>query len=213
MKTKTKFSDISKKVGSRGARVLTLTCEERSLPTDVIASLVELRPLVVSEVALRLREHGLVHDVGPFLHKEPGEWVIPSGAGLALDGRGFPRYYPKLGQLEHLVRVGAVRALCQKTDPGAVWIPERVLMREASRTKRHLADGALKVRGGRIAIEVELTRKDRHKLVATIEQLVGCGEYKRVRYYVTPETRACVERAIAKVGTKRVEVFDAPVRG
>ena len=212
MKTQTKFSDISKTVGSRGARVLTLTCEERSAPTDLIARVLGLRASVVREAAARLAECELV-DVEPRLHDEPGEWVIPRGAGLALDGRGFPRFRLKDGQLAHLAAVVGVRALCAKTDPGALWVPERALMREASRKKQHLADAALELKRGRIAIEVELTRKDRYKLVATIEKLLGGDQFKLVRYYVTDETRAGVERAIAEVGATRVEVLDAPARG
>jgi hypothetical protein len=168
MKTNTKFQSNSGKgssasrIGDRGMRVLALACEERAIRVDLGARILGLKPSAFVSIVNRLQRLGLVEQER-FLVKERYAWVWPTRSGLRADGRGYPFYRPSVGQLRHMAGVAATRAACVASDPGAVWVPERALVREHGRCKWHLADAALEVDGRRVAIEVELSGKDRYR--------------------------------------------------
>jgi DNA-binding MarR family transcriptional regulator len=213
MKTHTEFPNSSVKgssasrVSARGFQVLGLACEERAIRLDLAARIMGVRPSGLASVVGRLEDAGLVKQE-QFLVKERYPWIWPTKAGLRLDERGYPFYKPALGQLQHMAGVASTRALCLGSDSAAVWVPERALMREHSRRKRHLADAALEIGGRRIAVEVELTGKDRNKVVANMAALVR--DFGGARYYCSSRTRAAVQAAVAVGGFTGVEVLDAP---
>lgn len=213
MNTHTKFSGSSQQSGSvawvsaRGLQVLSLAAEERAIRLDLAARIMGARPSGLASVVGRLDDAGLVRQER-FLVKERHAWIWPTKAGLRLDDRGFPFYKPALGQLQHMAGVAMTRSVAVAANPGALWVPERALMREQSRSKRHLADGALEVDGKRIPIEVELTSKDRYKLVGIMWALLD--NFGAAHYYCSRQTLGAVEGVIASEGFTEVEVFDVP---
>lgn len=213
MKTHTKFSSSSQQeksavgLGLRGFEVLSLLTEERAIRLDLAARILSTRPLALVPIVDRLVGQGLVEQER-FLVRERYPWIWPTRSGLRVPGSEYPFYQPALGQLWHMAGVAMTRSVCIEANPGAHWVPERVLMREQSRRKRHLADGALEIDGKRIPIEVELTSKDRYKLVGIMWALLD--NFGAAHYYCSSQTRGAVEGAIRSEGFTEVEVFDVP---
>jgi hypothetical protein len=213
MKTHTKFSSSSQREKSaagfslRGFEVLSLVTEERAIRLDLAARILNMKPVVLAPIVDRLVEQGLMEQER-FLVKERYPWMWPTRSGLRVPGTEYPFYVPTLGHLQHMAGVAVTRSVCIEANPGALWVSERALMREQSRCKRHLADGALEVDGKRIPVEVELTSKDRYKVASIMGALLdGFGA---AHYYCSRQTRGAVEETIRSKGFTNVEVFDVP---
>jgi hypothetical protein len=213
MKTHTKFSgslqEAKSEVGLslRGFEVLSLVTEERAIRLDLAARILNMKPAALAPIVDRLVEQGLMEQER-FLIKERHPWVWPTRSGLQVPGTGYPFYVPALGQLQHMAGVAVTRSVCIEANSGALWVSERALMREQSRSKRHLADGALEVDGKRIPVEVELTSKDRYKLAGIMWALLD--NFGAAHYYCSRQTRGAVEETIRSEGFTNVEVFDVP---
>lgn len=215
MKSNTKFQNSSGKgssasrVGDRARQVLALACEERAVRVDLAARILGLKASALVPIVNRLQRLELVEQER-FLVKERYAWFWPTRAGVKLDGRGYRFCEPAVGQLQHMAWVAGARATCVLTDPDAVWVPERLLCKESGRSRRHLADAALLFEDGLVPVEVEVTRKDRYKVVANMGSLVE--RFGGGRYYCSSLSRPGVQRAASLGGfEEQVEVLDAPV--
>jgi hypothetical protein len=214
MDTHTQFSNGSENnnsvagPGARGLELLRLAAEERAIRLDLAARLLQMKPSALVPVVERLVRGGLLEQ-DRFLVKERYPWIWPSRSGLRAAGTGYAFYEPRPGQLQHLAGVAATRSVCVEANPGALWVPERALVREHNRCRRHLADGALQLGGRRIPIEVELTPKDRQKLVVIMGSLLK--DYGTAQYYCSERTSAAVKAVVSAEGFTEVKVFDVPV--
>ena len=153
-----------------------------------------------------------------FLHGEP-QWVWLTKRGLELIDHEWKENPPKVGLLNHSHTVNGVRLyLEERILKGAympyhkvAWIGERTVMRERrERGRRHIVDGELHHQGQVIAIEVELTVKSPPRLASILNELAE--DYQTIWYFVTPQTRGAVERAIAnrRDGEQKFRVYDLP---
>lgn len=140
----------------------------------------------------RLRAAGLV-SARRVLVGEPA-WVLPTSAGLRACSSPFRPWQPKLGLLTHVAAVNDVRIYVEGSSPRCEWVCERALLRERSRGE-HLPDAVVMLDGQRVAIEVELTLKGRHRMAAIIDQLVR--RFDAVAYFCAPATHRVLEELAA----------------
>ena len=203
-----------------------MACEQQSIRVDLGARILGIKPSAFHPVVDRLERLGLVtvkpeaafllpEEVVRELEEEGRvdrnrRWVIPTRSGLRINGQGYSFLEPVVGQLEHMAWVAGARATCVGTDPDAVWVPERLLSKECSRSEDHLADGALLSRDGLVPVEAERTRKDLYRVVENMASLVE--RFGGARYFCSSESRSGVLRA-RKIGgfEDQVEVLGAPV--
>jgi hypothetical protein len=148
---------------------------------DQLEPLLGCGPRTVQRVLERLRHAGLV-TTRRLIVGEPA-WVIPTSSGLRLGGQGFAVWQPRLVLLAHVAAVNNVRLHVQSRSPASEWVPERLLARER-RAGEHLPDGVVVTAGQRVAIEVELTVKSRHRVTAILDELTQ--RFDAVVYFCAP---------------------------
>jgi hypothetical protein len=146
-------------------------------------------------------------------------WVVPTRAGLDLAGAGYAVWSGNVRTLAHVHAASLVRLAVELTmPPGGRWVSERALRRELDQAlggrmrghRLHLADGAIEApdtgewdQPPRVAVEVELTRKEHRRLPLIVRELRDSG-YVRVIWFAAPEVerplRATLERVQAMPG-------------
>jgi hypothetical protein len=167
-------------------------------------------------------EAGLLERVD-LLATEPG-LLCATRDGLRFAGLGLPVAKVSPGGVDHLLRCATTARLVEKDHAGDRVLTERELVlaeqiagrsiasadvgERRGRVRLHRPDLAVITEEGSIAIEVELTPKAPRRLYELMRAwrfAVAEGKVKEVYYLCEPgETRAAVERAVAKV---RAEQF------
>jgi hypothetical protein len=157
------------------------------------------------------------------------QWVVPTSKALHLVGLDLRLWTPVVPQLAHVHAVGVVRLAIEPTIPtGGRWVSERELRRQAS--KAHVPDGAVELNedtdarpaghglvgedvdrlAPRIAIEVELTRKN----VAQLRDILTRprhGRWLRTVYYAPPEVAGYLAGQVARIAPRHpVDVRPLP---
>jgi hypothetical protein len=96
--------------------------------------------------------------------------------------------------------------------PGAFWVCERELARDARRELggfgAHRPDGLLVEEDLELAVEVELTQKRRGRAELVMRELLA--RYGQVLYFAAPGALRMLERLAAELGGGRVEVYPLP---
>jgi hypothetical protein len=113
----------------RDIDVVAWLAEQYGARVDQLEVLMGCGPRTVQRSVARLRVAGLAR-TQRMLVGEPA-WVTPTGAGLAACGSGFGVWRPRIGLLAHVAAVNDVRLHIQGRAPTTVWVPERVLARDA----------------------------------------------------------------------------------
>ena len=146
-------------------------------------------------------------------------WVVPTRGGLDLAGAGYAVWSLNVRTLAHVHAASLVRLAVELTmPPGGRWVSERALRRELDQAlggrmrghRLHLADGAIEApdtaewdQPPRVAVEVELTRKEHRRLPLIVRELRDSG-YVRMIWFAAPEVerplRATLERVQAMPG-------------
>ena len=143
----------------------------------------------------------LLHGSPPFL------WLTAKGEQIAASE--FKPWRPQaIARLPHLAAVTDVRLHVAGRRPEATWISERVLARErALRNERraHLPDAEVLIGEQRVAVEVELTQKERRRTEAIVAEL--CALYDAVWYFAPSGPRRQLEKLAARPGFERVQVL------
>jgi hypothetical protein len=134
-------------------------------------------------------------------------WVTPRGQRVC--GVDFKPWRPQaIGRLPHLAAVTDVRLHVAERRPEAVWVCERILGRELARhrdRRTHLPDAEVLIGEQRVAIEVELTQKERRRTEAIISEL--CARYHAVWYFAAPGAMRQLGELAARPGFERVQVL------
>ena len=166
-------------------------------------------------------------------------WVVPTRAGLTVAGLPYPAWEPKATTLGHVHAVGLVRLAVEPTIPaGGRWLGERALRRDLDairgprapgqrRELGHLADAAIEapeelssweagagaVPPPRVAIEVELTRKEHWRLPRIVGELRR-SQYVRAVWFAPADVagplRALLAGAAGEAGKMGLEVRPLP---
>jgi hypothetical protein len=93
-------------------------------------------------------------------------WLVPTRAGLGFAGLDYERWEPVGWKLAHLAAVARLRLAMEAEYPDARWESERAIRARWHGTgaRVRIPDGALEMADGRrLAVEVELHRKARHR--------------------------------------------------
>jgi hypothetical protein len=130
--------------------------------------------------------------------------------GLRLAGHDYRAWRPNAGMVRHIVAVNDVRLFVRKRRPEAEWICERELARDghASANGVHRPDAVAVVDGREVAVEVELTQKQRRRTERIMGELVA--GYGSVWYFSAARTRPAIEQVAERVGGGRVQVLPLP---
>jgi len=137
-------------------------------------------------------------------------WLTPGGQRAC--GVDFKPWRPQaIGRLPHLAAVTDVRLHVAAKRPDAVWVSERVLARERARAgerRTHLPDAEVLIGDQRVAVEVELTQKERRRTEAIVAEL--CGRYDAVWYFAAPAAHRHLSSVIERGRFDRVQLLELP---
>jgi len=143
---------------------------------------------------------GLVRASRPWAGRPAVYAATRAGAGAAGLGLGPARV--RLGTLRHDLRVGELAVALLRATPGARWVSEREIRRQAAEEGLaggpHVPDGLLLLPDGtRVAVELELTPKTRRHLLRILRFYARSRAYDRVRYLTPDPGQADRLRALA----------------
>jgi hypothetical protein len=171
--------------------------EQYAVRADQLIRLLGCHERTVRRLYARLSEHRLI-EVRRLRSDEP-RWAIPTDLGLRTAGLPFRHWQPHLRSLSHVAAVTDVRLHVQSRSLRSEWICERTLAcKQGSPEAAHLVDAVVLLDGRRIAIEVELSSKNKPRLVAIVEELIG--RYDAVLYYCAPEPHRLLSQLAAANG-------------
>src|SRR3954469_4633576 len=134
-------------------------------------------------------------------------WLTPQGQRVC--GVDFKPWRPQaIGRLPHLAAVTDVRLHIAERRPEAVWVSERVLARNLAQQgerRAHLPDAEIMIGGQRVAVEVELTQKERRRTESIVAEL--SRRYDAVWYFAAPSAHRHLADVIARNNLKRVQLL------
>lgn len=212
---RTRIDKGQKKVTRRDLRVLQWIAEQEAVRIDHLAVLLgreskrknsALKISGVNTVVYRWIEQGWVSKFNPFMGVENPPFVYLTSKGLADLGIDFRPTEPSIRHLEHLHQVNRVRLFLESRRElrDMQWKSERVIRSEKALGKRrqeHVPDAEILTDGKVIAIEVELTRKTKNRLVSILDELTF--HYPAgVWYFVEDSAEKSLANSLAKVGRK-----------
>lgn len=118
-----------------------------------------------------------------------------------------------LGNYIHDIKLMEIYLKLRELYPEAQWISERKLKQEKYTDgvgkKGHLPDGMLIFPDGKeVAIEVELTAKDRRRVERILKWYTGKFDIKEVWYYCSPSIVAYMQNKAAKMAFVKVKRLD-----
>jgi hypothetical protein len=100
-------------------------------------------------------------------------WLVPTRAGIGFAGLPYGAWEPVGWKLAHLATVARLRLCMEGEHPEAAWESERAIRARWHGTgaRVRIPDGALTMPDGRrIAVEVELHRKARHRYAPIVAE-------------------------------------------
>lgn len=118
---------------------------------------------------------------------------------------------PTPGALAHVAAVTDVRLDIEHRHPDGIWTSERELFRGGSYRRAHRPDGVVELGGRGVAVEVELTQKERRRARRIMQELVAA--YGSVTYFAAPAPLRLLEELAEEVGAGRVQVLTLPKAG
>lgn len=139
-------------------------------------------------------------------------WLTRRGQRLA--GCEFALWRPNPGALAHIAAVTEVRLWVAERHPGAEWVCERELAREAvaaGGAAAHRPDGLVVLDGREAPVEVELTHKRPARRERIMRELVA--RYGQAVYFAAEGPRERLEETARTVGGGRVQVLALPQAG
>lgn len=101
-----------------------------------------------------------------------------------------------------------VRFDVERRHPDAEWVSERDLARIGSGSSAHRPDGLVVTDRGAVAVEVELTQKERRRAARIMGELIGA--HQSVTYFAAQAPRRQLEALAAEIGAGRVQVLPLP---
>jgi hypothetical protein len=150
----------------------------------------------------------LMVGVSPFI------WLTPAGQRVC--GVDWKPWRPSaLGRLPHLAACTDARLMVAERVPEAVWTSERELLRAARlndvpRT-RHMPDAEVAIGERTVAIEIELTAKERKRTELIILSLLA--RYDAVCYFAVGAARRQLEEIARKEHFKGLQVLALETEG
>jgi hypothetical protein len=180
-------------LSARDLAVLWWVSEQFAARLDQLTALIGLGERTARRTIARLRDAGLV-EYRAMIAGQPG-WVWLTSRGQRVVGDGFRCWRPRLGLLEHIAAVNAVRLHIAARSPESEWVCERVLAHDRQTPSEHVPDGVVLTAGQAHAVEVELTVKSMRRVEGILDGLAA--RYDATVYFCAAGPRAQLERLAA----------------
>lgn len=194
----------------RDLAVLPVIAEQCVVTQPQLAQLIDRTEYTARWLRRRWQRAGWVEG-RVLLVGEPVFMWLTSRGQLAC-GVDFKPWRPQaVGRLAHLVAVTDVRLHVEGRRPEAVWISERMIARrdfEAGERRTHLPDAEVLIGDQRVAVEVELTQKERRRTESIVAEL--SWRYDAVWYFAAPSAHRHLAEVIARNKFKRVQLLELP---
>jgi hypothetical protein len=194
----------------RDLEVLPVIAEQCALTVPQLARLIGRTERTARWLRDRWQGAGWVESRVLLVGRPVFVWL--TSRGHAVCGVEFKTWRPHaIGRLAHLAAVTDVRLHVAARRAEAEWISERVIARrdfEAGERRRHLPDAEVLIGDQRVAVEVELTQKERRRTQAIVAEL--SARYDAVWYFVAPGVRRHLAEVIARNKFTRVQILDLP---
>ena len=193
----------------RDLRLLRIVGEQYALSVPQLARLMGRSGHAGRWLRERWQRAGWVDGRALLVGRPPFVWL--TRRGLSAAGLGYPVWRPTPGALAHVEAVTDVRLDVQRRHPEAKWVSERDLARTRTGRTAHRADGLVVIDGGAVAVEVELTQKERRRAARIMGKLVAA--HRSVTYFAAPAPRRQLEQLAQEIGGGRVQVLPLPEEG
>jgi hypothetical protein len=198
------------RVTQRDLEVLPVIAEQCAVTLPQLARLIVRTERTARWLRDRWQRAGWVESRVLLVGRPVFIWLTSRGHTAC--GVEFKTWRPHaVGRLAHLAAVTDVRIHVAVRRPQAEWVSERVIARrdfEAGERRKHLPDAEVLIGDQRVAVEVELTQKERRRTQAIVAEL--SARYDAVWYFVAPGVRRHLAEVIARNKFTRVQILDLP---
>lgn len=206
--TKTKIQ-----LSERDLRLLPVIAEQCTITQAQLAHLIDRSAHTARWLRQRWQRAGWIDGRVLLVGQPPFIWLTPRSQRAC--GVDFKPWHPNAsGLLPHLAAVTDVRLYVEGRRPDVRWVSERILRRElalAGLRPEHVPDAEVQVGDQRVAVEVELTQKERRRTETVLSHL-DC-RYDVVWYFAAPAAHRHLERVVRRRGFDRMQLCELPQQG
>jgi hypothetical protein len=197
------------RASERDTELLHLVGEQYALTLPQLARLIGRSPHTARALRDRWKRAGWVGSGKLAVLAPPFVWL--SGRGAAVAQSPYRAWQPNHGLALHIEAVTEVRLLLEGELRLGEWECERSIAQRFAQyrgLRTHLPDAILSTGEGQIAIEVELTLKNRGRL-AEIARETG-GAYERVWYFARPTLIPALQTIAAESAWQNIDIHPYP---
>lgn len=192
---------------ARDLRVLPVIAEQCAVTQPQLARLIGRTEHTARWLRARWQRAGWVEG-GVLLVGWPAFIWLTAKGQRACDVDYKPWRPSAVGRLAHLAACTDARLTVEERRPDAVWTSERELLRTARITgaprTQHMPDARVALDGGLVAVEVELTPKQRTRTEQIARELLG--RYDAVWYFASQAARQQLDELAQRAGFERLQV-------
>jgi hypothetical protein len=195
----------------RDLELLGLVGEQYALSLPQLARLMGRSPHAARWLRARWERAGWARGRALLVGEPVFVWLTRKGQRLA--GSEFSLWRPNPGALAHIAAVTEVRLWVASRHPGAAWVCERELAREAriaGTAREHRPDGLVVLDGRELPVEVELSHKRPARRERIMRELVA--RFGQAVYFASEAQRPLLEETARAIGSERVQVLGLPTR-
>lgn len=205
--TRTRRSDAGLiRATDRDLRLLRIVAEQYALSVPQVARLMGRSEHAARWLRARWQRAGWVEGRAILVGRPPFVWL--TRRGLSAAALQYSVWRPTPGALPHIAAVTDVRLDVERRHPRTEWVSERDLVRGESGRSAHRPDGLVVTERGTVAVEVELTQKERRRAARIMGELIA--GYGSVTYFAAEAPRRQLEQVAAEIGGGRVQVLPLP---
>jgi hypothetical protein len=193
----------------RDLELLGLIGEQYAVTVPQLSRLIDRRLDTARSLRDRWKRAGWIASGQLLAHAPSFVWL--TGKGAALASSPFRVWEPNHGLALHIEAVTEVRLALERDIRPGDWECERAVARQLAnrgRRRRHLPDAILHRHHERIAIEVELTLKNRRRLAEIA--LETSSSYDRVWYFAKPKLVPTLRKIAATNSYGNIDVRSYP---
>ena len=195
-------------VTQRDLAVLPIIAAQCTITQDHLARLLGRSEHTARSLRARWQRAGWVDSRVLMVGVSPFIWLTPGGQRVC--GVDYKPWRPSaLGRLPHLAACTDARLIVAQRRPEAVWTSERELLRAArledAPRSRHMPDAEVTIGERTVAIEVELTPKERKRTELIVLSLLA--RYDAVCYFALGAARRQLEDIAARPRYEGLQVL------
>ena len=187
-------------------RLLRILGEQYALSVPQLARLMGRSRHAGRWLRERWQRAGWVEGRALIVGQPPFVWLTRRGLGAA--GLDYAVWRPRPGQLPHVAAVTEVRLDVERRHPDGEWVSERDLAKTGSGSTAHRPDGLVMTARGAVAVEVELTQKERRRAARIMRELIAA--HQSVTYFAAEAPRRQLQALAEEIGGGRVQVLPLP---